>query len=444
MTSIARVLPGERLRFLLLAALLFVNVLIVESNEVVATSGFVSQVGAERILWVWAADMLIIVLTVGAYSLVVDRTKRERLAIALCAGFSLVYVALYLLLLLGSVDWIAYCLLTVVNDQQWLIFPMLVWAIASDAFSTAQAKRLFPLLGVAAFAGGIFGNGLTVVAARWTSRGSQGSIELLLLNAGLLIAMVLILALGLRRAKISARQSRQGEKVLDSLREGLAFVREVPSYRYLTLAMILLGVGLNVVEYQLIASASQEYSQAASLEAFYATLRAVRIVLMLMVQGAIAGWLLKHLGFKAVFAIMPSALLVSLFVVFFWPALVGVVIGESLARITLEGVDEPSRRAFLGLVPDERRGRVGAFLDGYLYPFGSLLSCGVVGATLFAVGRGLLAPELGRAFYVGLACVCTAIALWAITRFRAHYDASMLNWRLKRRQRKSILSDIDI
>jgi len=444
MARIVRVLPAERARFFTLAALLFINVLVLESNEVVATSGFVSNVGAEQILWVWAIDMLIVILTSGVYSLVVDRTKREWLAVAMCVGFSLLYVALYFLLRFDTPDWLSYSLLTVVNDQQWLLFPMLIWAIASDAFSTAEAKRLFPPLSIAAFAGGIFGNGLTALVARRVAQGGQGSVQMLLFNAGLLLVMVLILAVALRRLKVSARQSRQGEKVLDSLREGLAFVREVPSYRYLTLAMILLGVGLNVIEYQLIADASRAYSQTTGLEAFYAVLRAVRTGLMLLVQGVIAGWLLKRLGFKSVFVIMPSALLAGLLLVFFWPGLVAVIIGEYLARITLQGVDEPSRRAFLSLVPDERRGRVGAFLDGYLYPLGSLLSCGVVGATLFAVGRGLLTPELGRAIYIGLACLCAGAALWAIFRFRAYYDTSMLNWRLKRRRRKSILDGLDL
>lgn len=443
MTATARILPAERGRFALLAALLFLNALVLESNEVVATSGFVSRVGADQIVWVWAADMLILILASGGYSLVVDRTKRERLALMLFAGFGVAYIGLYALLRLGAPDWLSYSLLSIANDQQWLLFPMLIWAIANDVFLTAEAKRLFPLLAIAAFIGGISGNGLTAAVARWVSASSEGSSELLVLNTAIILLMALILALALRRIKFSARQARQDEKVWDSLREGLGFVREVPSYRYLTMAMILLGVGFNVVEYQLIASASQAYAQTSGLEAFYAILRAARTMLMLIVQGVVAGWLLKRLGFKAIFLVMPIALLMGLLLTFFSPGLIGVVVGEYLARVTLEGIDEPSRRAFVGLVPDERRGRVGAFLDGYLYPFGSILSCIVIGLLLIGVRQGLLALEIGRAIYIGLACVCAVVALWAITRFRAHYDVSMLNWRLKRRQRKSVLEGIE-
>lgn len=442
MAGIAHLLPGERRRFFTLGLLLLINGLTLEANEVIATSGFVSRVGVEQILWVWAADMLIVMLTSGAYSLFVDRMRRERLGIAGMAGFGLAYVALYLLLHLGVPEWLFYLLLTVVNDQQWIMFPMLIWALANDVFSTAEAKRVFPLLAMAAFGGGVLGNVMTATAARWWTVRVEGSVDLLLVNALLLLAMAVILLLSVRRLSFSAHQARRGERVLDTLREGAAFVREVPSYRYLTLAMVLLGIGLNVVEYQMIAAAATVYAQTTSLEGFYATIRAARIVLMVLAQGMLAGWLLEKLGLKTVFAAMPVALLGGLLIAFAWPALLGVVIAEYLARITLEGVDEPSRRTFLGLVPDERRGRVSAFIDGYLYPAGSILGCFLVGSVLLAVGQGLLAPEIGRALYFGLAIACALAALWAIALFRLHYDSSLLNWRLKRRRRGSVLANV--
>ncbi len=444
MTSIARIRPEERVRWVLLALLFFMNAVVVESNDVVATSGFVSNVGPDQILWVWAADMFVVMLTSGAYSLVVDRTKRDMLTVGLFAAFSLAYLVLFLLFLFRVSDWIAYPLLTVINDQQWLVLPIALWALANDFFAVAEAKRLFPLLGLVALAGSVSGNALIASLARWLGKQTLGSVRLLVLNSGLLLLMAATLALIRRRLNITTRQSRQDEKVLDTLREGLDFVREVPSYRYLCVAMVLLGIGLNVVEYQLIAGASQAYSQVASLETFFAVVRAIRTVVLFLLQGLAANWLLKRLDFKRIFTIMPIALFSGLAVAFAWPSLIGVVIGEYLARMTLQGIDEPARRAFLGLVPDERRGRVSAFMEGYLYPAGSILSCLIVQGVLIAVRQHLLAQQVGRALYFGLAGVCTAVALWAIIRFRAHYDVSMLNWRLRRRQRKSILSNLEL
>ena len=437
------VLPTEHSRALTLALLLFINSLILESNEVVATSGFVSRVGPEQILWVWAVALLAGMISSGAYSLVVDRTRRERLATAVFLGFAVLYVALYGLFRLGAPDSVSYPLLTMVNEQQWLLLPMLMWALAGDLFSVAESKRLFPLLGMAAFAGGIAGNLVTASLAQRLSQSPAGSVVLLLMNAAWLLLMAAILTLSSRRIKIATRQAAKNDKPLEILREGLAFVREVPSYRYLTLAMLLLGASLNVIEYQLIATMAQVHAGGASLEAFYATLRAARIVLMLLVQGLAAGWLLKRFGFKSVFFLMPLALLGGLLLAWLWPTLIGVVLGEYLSRITLQGIDEPSRRSFVGLVPDERRGRVSAFIDGYPYQLGSILSCGMVLAVLAAVRRNVLTPQMGRTVYTALALACAATALWALTRFRAHYDASMFNWRLRRRQRKSLLDNIE-
>jgi hypothetical protein len=74
-----RVLPGERARFATLASLLFLHALVIESNEVVAISGFVSSVGMTQIPGLWAADALIIICFSGGCVLVVDRMKSGRL-----------------------------------------------------------------------------------------------------------------------------------------------------------------------------------------------------------------------------------------------------------------------------------------------------------------------------------------------------------------------------
>jgi ATP:ADP antiporter, AAA family len=437
-------LKEERARFGVLAALLFLNAVVLESNEVVATSGFVSRVGVEGIPWVWAADMLVVILTCGAYSLVVDRTKRQWLGTWLLAIFGVLYVALYASFWLGIPDWIPYSLLTVLNDQQWMILPMLFWALANDVFSTSEAKRLFPILAMAGFAGGVVGNGLTAASARWVSDGERGSIQLLLWNAGLLLLAAAILLVGQRTIAFTARQSRVGESVRDTLAEGYAFVREVPSYRYLAIAMVLLAVGLNVIEYQLIAVAATSYTPTSALETFYAAIRAIRICIMVVVQGVAAGWLLKRLGFESIFAIVPIALLFGIFMAFCWPAVAGLVVAEYVSRTALEGVDEPARRAFVGLVPDERRGRVSAFMDGYLYPVGSILSSCLIGVTLIAAGRNMISLESARIFYFAVALLCAATALYCIRQFHACYETSMLNWRLRRRHRGASLAKLDL
>lgn len=443
MPLLPRLLPEERPHFALLASLLFLNAVVLESNEVVATSGFVSLVGLQGIPWLWAADMVVVILTSGAYSLVVDRTQRQRLATSLLAVFACAYLVLYALFRLGFPDWIPYSLLTVLNDQQWIVLPMLFWALANDAFPTAGAKRLFPVLATAGLAGGVAGNTLTAGAATWVSQGERGSIELLLLNALVLLATAGALEGIRRRIAFTARQSRAGNTIRATLEEGFAFVREVPAYRYLALAMVLVAIGLNVVEYQFIAAAAGAFTPTSALETFYATVRAVRIGLMVVVQGVVSGWLLKRVGLESIFSIVPAAMLVGLLVAFFWPVVAGLVVAQYVSRVAVEGVDEPSRRVFVGLVPDERRGRISAFMDGYLYPTGSILSNCLIGLVLVAAGQQMLSPEAGRVLYFSVALVCAFGALFCIARFHAGYETSMLSWRLKRRHRGSAVAKLE-
>lgn len=430
-----RVLRTERRRFFLLAFLFFINAIVLESNEVVATSGFISTIGVPQIVVVWAIDMSIIILTSGIYSLFVDRTQRGRLAVILYILFAVVYLALYGVFSSGITN-TAYGILLVITDQQWLLFPLVIWALANDMFSLSEAKRLFPLLGMAAFTGGILGNLLAATIIRVLA----ANFQLLILNAGLIAAAGLVLLFTLRTIPVSNRRSREGERVLDSLREGIGFVKDVPIFRFLTLAMILLGVGLNAIEFDFLYKVSTTFTSTADIQTFYGVFKVAVAVALLLLQGFVASWLLTKLGFRHIFVSLPTAMLSGLSLALLFPSLLGVVIGNYLVRVTKLGIDEASLRAFQGLVPDERRGRVSAFMDGYLYPFGSILSCFLVGATMLAVGAGLITFDVARAIYLGIAIFAALIALISASRIALEYDTSMLNWRLKRRRRDSASS----
>lgn len=432
MTLLNRIMPEERGRFLLLAVLFFLNSMILESNEVVATSGFISSIGVSQIVLVWAIDMAIVIVTSGIYSLFVDRTRRGRLAVIVYFVFVVIYLGLFGLFTTEQGAF-GYGVLLVVNDQQWLLFPLLIWALANDMFSVAAAKRLFPLLGIAIFTGGIVGNGIAAGMAQIAGT----SYRLLLFNVVVLLGAGTLLMLSMNRVNVSSRQARVGEKLFDSLREGIEFIREVPIFRYLTLAMILLGIGLNAIEFDFLYNVSVHFTTGSDIQTFYGTFKIAVAIGLLLVQGFVAVWLLNRAGFKHIFLTLPTAMLSALTLAFMFPSIVGVVISNYIVRVTKVGLDEPSIKAFQGLVPDERRGRVSAFLDGYLYPVGSILSCVLIGSTMIAVGNGAITMENARNLYMGVAIAAAAVALLSASRIASFYDASMLNWRLKRRKRDS-------
>jgi hypothetical protein len=132
---------------------------------------------------------------------------------------------------------------------------------------------------------------------------------------------------------------------------------------------------------------------------------------------------------------MPGVLLIGLTLMLAWPGLLGVIVGAYLAKVTSGGVQEPAEKSFLGLVPDELRGRMGAFLHGVLYPFGEMLGYIFVAVVLFLTNSA----QTAWAIYGGIAWVCLILAVSAALRLGATYDQEMLNWRWQRRRRQSLV-----
>jgi MFS family permease len=449
MSFLPAILPTERMRVGVLAFLLFVNSFVLESNEVVATSGFIINVGVSQILLVWAAVMFMALVGSSTYSLFIDRVERRRLGIILFLSFSLVYIGFYGMFLLQVPDFVAYSLLAILNEQQWTLFPLLIWSLANDMFSVPESKRLFPLLAAMVVIGSICGNAIAAAIGQMLGGESYG---LLLFNA--LLMLVCAAALLFARARIRSQRTKTTTTrgVLNNLREGLYFIRDVKAYRFLSIAMILIGFCLNTIEYQFLVDVSEGYSDPGHLQTFYGIFKIMSVPALLFLQGFAVSWFIKHVGLKYTFAFMPGITFFAVLLTMFWISpvgglviLSGAIIGDYLMRVALSGIDEPSRKIFEGYVPEQRRGRVSALLDGVLYPLGSIISCALVGLVVYSINQAWIDPDSGRVIYIGMALVAALASLWSIRNFFMHYEKSMLNWRLSRRKKgASILDKLDL
>lgn len=428
---------NELFRFAVLALLLLVNIFVAQSSDVVGTSGVVSSLGAPDILWVWAIDNLLMFVFSVLYSLHADRIKREHLTIFLFCLSSVVYLVMYLLFVVQAPSSVIYPLVLIVGDQQYLIFPMIIWTLANDLFSVPEAKRLFPVLSGVVVLGSLLGNLIPAL----THNSLLSNVDLLALNALLMLLGALTLSLSLKKLALRTQQEAHSDRPQEILKEGLDFVKGVPVFWYLALSMLLLGFAFNTLEFHLIQQASLAYSNPEALQSFYGIFRAVRTVLLVVLQFTVTSGLLNRYGFRKMFNGMPVSMAFAVVLCLLWPGLLGAALGNGLVRVMLEGIDEPTRRAFLGMVPDEKRGRVSAFLEGYLYSAGSVVSCVLLGLVMVGASFGLFGPQTATLICLLLAFGCAAGALWAIFRFNQTYDKSMLNWRLKRRKRSGGVLD---
>ena len=115
------------------------------------------------------------------------------------------------------------------------------------------------------------------------------------------------------------------------------------------------------------------------------------------------------------------------------PGMIITSLGSLFLKIGRNTVDESTRKAFQGFVPEERRGRVALFTDNFAPAIGMTIAALVTGAIVLTTER--LNIQNDFYIYLGLAILFALAAVWAILRMRAVYDSSLFNWRLKRRKR---------
>jgi MFS family permease len=329
-------------------------------------------------------------------------------------------------------------LLYLLVDAQLIFFPLFLWTLANDIFDMAQSKRLFPLIGVGTFIGQIVGLTIAAGAAGLLQRVGLSSIELLSLNAVVYLMAFAVAWIGLRGTKQTSRRQAT-EKLRDTLSEGWGFVREVPSFRYLMLAMTAVSLVSTILLFNFLKVTDHAYTATGQFQTFYSLYRLGLTVVAIAVQGLVASRLIGRIGIKNVFLVLPSTLLAGSLVALFFPGVASSVAAMGLARLVQTTVDESARKSFQSLVPEERRGRVSIFMDSYLFAIGSILSCVIIALILWVTGQWN--PAIAPYIYLGVAAVTAAFTLGAILKMHAVYESSLLNWRLKRRQRSSNVWD---
>ncbi len=434
-----RLRPGETGLVLTLGFLLFANSVAQPLAEITAISNFLLEVGVNNILLVWIFDALLAFVLTGGQSLIIDRFDRKRLLQGFCILLSVVFGLLWLLVVLGAPSWLNYGLLYLVAQQQWLVYPMVFWVLANDVLEMSQAKRLFPLMASLGFVGRLVGILLALVWPSVMARLGLPAQTVLLLSILIYGAAFLVAFFGLRRARVRQITYRV-ETVQETLAEGWAFVREVPLFRFLaivTLAMILCETFL---EFHFLSVTERTFTTAASYQTFYSLYRLGLTVASIAVQAFLTSRIIGRVGMKNAFLILPvMALAGAAWMLASATSIVSAVGGVVLQKLPQFTVDESARKSFQSLVPEERRGRVSVFIDSYLYSAGSIAGSLITGAVVF-VGLRLGLPQY---YYIYLAAAVAAaiIGLWAALRLRTVYDSSLLNWRLKRRERRSSVMD---
>lgn len=440
--SLSPIRSGEWKLFLLFSFVTFANMFSLEATFLLSTSGFISQLGGRQLPWLWTVDMAIVMAGTAIYSLMIDRWPRRKFIQGLLIILIVIYIAARLFLSLGIDSGIIYTILYLVAEQQLLLLPIALWALANDVFTVAQAKRLFPLIAASSIVGGILGNVLAASSAILLEKYNIQTSEILLANA-LIILLAFTVFLSAEHL-FPATQNRDNRTISfhKSLSEGWDFVKNVDSFRFLALAMLAIGFALTFIEFKFLTTTSAAYPGTA-FQTFYGVFRIVQTILVIILQGIFASKIIERIGLKHVFLLLPAICGVFILSMLLGGGLVGIMLTRLMGRVTLFGLDEPARKSLQGLIPGEKRGRVSAFLDGYLYPLGTIIASLILLILIGVEKAGWIQGLYMNWVYWGVGLLISSLAFWAAFRLRQTYDKSLLNYRLARRKRREYSVSLD-
>ena len=425
----------------IMGAVLLLNAVAMQISGVISVSGFLGNVGVPGILGVWVIDFAVILAMSAVQSLIVDRIERIRLLRYIMLAFIVLTIGIRLLFVVDAPAGLSYSLLYLLKDQQWLFLPAIFWVFANDMFSMSQGKRLFPVIAAFGLAGKLLGLGMSIAAPVLVQLGADRPlVDILWINVAVYAVAILLLRFGLRH-NIPAKPKPSNDGIRESLAEGFQFIRTVPMFRFLTIAVLLVVLCDTIVEFHFLFTTDQSFGTQQNFQEFYATFRLVTIVVSILVQSLLTSRLLEKLQIRNAFMIMPVAFLAMTTGALLLPG----TASSAVAMLTTQGIrdiDSAAARALRALVPEEKRGRVMLFMENYLTAAGTICGSVIIGIMLLVAQW--LQLSAAAPLYLSACIVTAALALGAAWKVRQHYESSLLNWKLTRRKRASdLLSKLD-
>lgn len=439
--------PGETWMVVVMSFLLLSNTVGREMAGIVGIADVINIGGVNQTLLVNAINGVLILITAALASLIVDRFNRIALLRWIMFGFAFVFCVLTFLTTINVPPQVNAALVYLMSQQQWLVFPIVFWVLANDIFDLAQAKRLIPLIGSWTFIGKLIGIGVAILPRYLADWGIIKEPQLTLgtvLIVNVIIYMVAFVAfsIAMRNVKLRERQPVT-ETLKKTLSEGWGFVQEVPSYRFLMIAAICIAVCDVIVEFRFFVVAKAAIPDPVEYKQFYAFYLLAAALISFVIQAFLTSRIIAALQLKNSFVVQPGVALTTVTAMLISGVMSVAVIASMALKIFRNTLDEATKKAFQGLVPEERRGRVSVFMDNYMPAVGMTLGSVIAGlAILFS--NWFQFQQYDFYLYLGITAAIALFALWNVLEMRRVYDTSLLSWRLRRRKtRPDIMSKLD-
>lgn len=413
--SLLQVRPGEG-RFAVLTALMM---LIPGAGIAIGVSGaeslLLSRVGAEALPRLYVVLGLVTIITTLAITTLLGRIPALRFYLMLPIAIAVLLMGGRFLVPLGH-DWI-YETLWMSASLFHTLLQVMLWGVASMAWDTRQAKRLYPLFAAADVAGFSAGGLITPLLAPLvgTENLLLGWIATLLVAYGL--ARKLATAAPESETRIRHRARRVERNVVGDLQAGFQYVWRSRLLFWIAVTAILFQ-GLVYLLWFLFSSAVEiQFPREDELTGFLGAFRGASTGLALLASLFLATRINARFGLAASFVMLAMFDVIGFSVMIVAGSFFAIVGLRFVHEVWQTGVARNAWQALFNVVPLVRREQTRLFINGVCLQVGAML----IGALL------LLAKDVGmtvEAYLVGVAAA--ALALFAAWRVRQAYLSALL------------------
>ncbi|HWP99966.1 MAG TPA: hypothetical protein VNK92_05810, partial [Vicinamibacterales bacterium] len=322
---------------------------------------FLERHGPYALVYVYAAVPFALTLVVPLATRLAARFGQRAVAAASLWFFAANVVGFWLLFRLAPFPGLAALFYVWVNCFG-VVAPVQAWSLAGAAFDARQAKRLFGLIGAGASLGAVGGG----VLGRMLVGPVQGTVNLLLVLAGLIAAAAVVVTLGGRRgaAPPDGGQAVPPPPVPTAASTSLTEILRRPYLRLLAALVFLVAVATQWIGFQFNLVAAERFGgDADRLTAFFSTVNVALGVAAFLVQVVGTAPLLRRFGLPTAILLLPSALFAGTAWIVaapgFWPVLVTTACDQGLRF----SIDKAAYELLYLPIAPALRGRAKATID---------------------------------------------------------------------------------
>ncbi|HYK01108.1 MAG TPA: MFS transporter [Thermoanaerobaculia bacterium] len=338
-----------------------------------------ARAGIENLPWLFTATFVATLLLVPFFGWIVARVPRRAIATATYALCAVALLATYAGLQSGG-DIVAWGTALFVGISVLNLFIISIfWSLMSDAYTEAEARKMYGIIAVGGTAGAVTGPALTAILAPLI-----GPMNLLPISAAFLGLAAVLSTLVPRRADAPPQQ-RIGGSILAGIK--LTFSSKM-----------LLQVALIIVCYTTISTiiyfeqadiVKKTITDSGERTRFFALLDLTNNIITVITQALITRGILTRFGLRTALTAAPLLIGTGLAVLAVFPVLGLIAVLQVIHRVGEHGFTRPGREVLFTVADPEARYKAKNFIDTFVYRGNDALVAWLIGA-LHAAGAGIV------------------------------------------------------